>query len=102
MSSTYKKIASLTKVQKEKLAKSVLIMHKINRINMITNESLEDLDVVGTYEMKNLKEINFEIVMLERTKNNLEEFEINNILEKKLKERIKILKEKRNEVRKIF
>lgn len=69
---------------------------------MITNESLEDLDVVGTYEMKNLKEINFEIVMLERTKNNLEEFEINNILEKKLKERIKILKEKRNEVRKIF
>lgn len=77
-------------------------MHKINRINMITNESLEDLDVVGTYEMKNLKEINFEIVMLERTKNNLEEFEINNILEKKLKERIKILKEKRNEVRKIF
>lgn len=77
-------------------------MDKINRINMITNESLEDLDVVGTYEMKNLKEINFEIVMLERTKNNLEEFEINNILEKKLKERIKILKEKRNEVRKIF
>ena len=77
-------------------------MHKINRINMITNESLEDLDVVGTYDMKNLKEINFEIVMLERTKNNLEEFEINNILEKKLKERIKILKEKRNEVRKIF
>ena len=77
-------------------------MHKINRINMIKNESLEDLDVVGTYEMKNLKEINFEIVMLERTKNNLEEFEINNILEKKLKERIKILKEKRNEVRKIF
>ena len=69
---------------------------------MITNESMEDLDVVGTYEMKNLKEINFEIVMLERTKNNLEEFEINNILEKKLKERIKILKEKRNEVRKIF
>ena len=69
---------------------------------MITNESLEDLDVVGTYEMKNLKEINFDIVMLERTKNNLEEFEINNILEKKLKERIKILKEKRNEVRKIF
>ena len=69
---------------------------------MITNESLEDFDVVGTYEMKNLKEINFEIVMLERTKNNLEEFEINNILEKKLKERIKILKEKRNEVRKIF
>lgn len=69
---------------------------------MITNESLEDLDVVDTYEMKNLKEINFEIVMLERTKNNLEEFEINNILEKKLKERIKILKEKRNEVRKIF
>lgn len=69
---------------------------------MITNESLEDLDVVGTYELKNLKEINFEIVMLERTKNNLEEFEINNILEKKLKERIKILKEKRNEVRKIF
>ena len=102
MSSTYKKIASLTKVQKEKLAKSVLIMDKINGINMITNESLEDLDVVGTYEMKNLKEINFEIVMLERTKNNLEEFEINNILEKKLKERIKILKEKRNEVRKIF
>ena len=77
-------------------------MDKINGINMITNESLEDLDVVGTYEMKNLKEINFEIVMLERTKNNLEEFEINNILEKKLKERIKILKEKRNEVRKIF
>ena len=102
MSSTYKKIASLTKVQKEKLAKSVLIMYKINRINMITNESLGELDVVSTHEMKNLKEINFEIVMLERTKNNLEEFEINNILEKKLKERIKILKEKRNEVRKIF
>ena len=77
-------------------------MYKINRINMITNESLGELDVVSTHEMKNLKEINFEIVMLERTKNNLEEFEINNILEKKLKERIKILKEKRNEVRKIF
>ena len=43
----------LTKIQKEKSAKSDLVKCEINRINMITNESLEDLDVVRTHEMKN-------------------------------------------------
>ena len=68
---------------------------------MITSESLEDLDVVRTHEMKNLEEINFEIVMLERIKDKLEEFEMN-LLETEIKERIKILQKKRNQVRKIF
>ena len=62
---------------------------------MITNESLEDFDVIRTHEMKTLEEINFKIVMLERIKNNLEEFEMNDILETELKERIGILQEKR-------
>ena len=62
---------------------------------MITSESLEDFDVIRTHEMKTLEEINFKIVMLERIKNNLEEFEMNDILETELKERIEILQEKR-------
>ena len=67
---------------------------------MITKESLEDLDVIRTHEMKTLEEINFKIVMLEGIKKNLEEFEMNNILETELKERIEILQEERDEVRK--
>ena len=66
-------------------------------MNVITNESLEVLDVVKTYEMKNLEETNFKTVLLERIKKNLEEFKMN-ILETELKEKIwnearKILKE---------
>ena len=38
--------------------------------------------------------------MLERIKNNLEEFELNNILETELKEKMKILQQKRNKARK--
>ena len=45
--------------------------------------------------MKNLEEMNFKIVMLERIKNNLEEFKIN-ILETELKEKIELLQKKRN------
>ena len=67
---------------------------------MITKESLEDLDVIRTHEMKTLEEINFKIVMLEGIKKNLEEFEMNNILETELKERTEILQEERDEVRK--
>ena len=88
-------MSSLRNSQKEKPTKSDLIKYETNRINMITNESLEDLDVIRTHEMKTLEEINFKIVMLERIKNNLEEFEMNNILETELKERIEILQEKR-------
>ena len=40
--------------------------------------------------------------MLERIKNNLEEFEMNNILETELNEKIKILQKKRNKTRKIL
>ena len=40
--------------------------------------------------------------MLERIKNNLKEFELNNILETELKEKMKILQQKRNKARKIL
>ena len=40
--------------------------------------------------------------MLERIKNNLDEFEMNNILETELNEKIKILQKKRNKTRKIL
>ena len=93
-------MSSLRKIQKEKPTKSDLIKYETNRINMITNESLEDLDVIRTHEMKTLEEINFKIVILEGIKKNLEEFEMNNILETELKERIEILQEERDEVRK--
>ena len=65
-------MSSLVKTQKQKSEKSDLIKYEINRTNVITNESLEDLDAVRTHEMKNLEDINLKIVMLERTKNNLE------------------------------
>ena len=52
----------------EKPTKSDSKNHGIIRINMITNESLEDLDVVRTHETKNLEEINFKTVMLKRIK----------------------------------
>ena len=65
-------MSSLVKTQKQKSEKSDLIKYEINKTNVITNESLEDLDAVRIYEMKNLEEINLKIVMLERTKNNLE------------------------------
>ena len=45
-------MSSIVKIQKEKSAKWDLIKYEVNRINMITNESLEDLDVVRTYAMK--------------------------------------------------
>ena len=67
-----KKMSSLVKTQKQKSEKSDLIKYEINKTNVITNESLEDLDAVRIHEMKNLEEINLKIVMLERTKNNLE------------------------------
>ena len=59
-------------------------------MNVITNESLEVLDVVKTYEMKNLEEINFKTVVLERIKKNLEEFKMN-VLETELKGKIEIV-----------
>ena len=65
-------MSSLVKTQKQKSEKSDLIKYEINKTNVITNESLEDLDAVRIHEMKNLEEINLKIVMLERTKNNLE------------------------------
>ena len=65
-------MSSLVKTQKQKSEKSDLIKYEINRTNVITNESLEDLDAGRTHEMKNLEDINLKIVMLERTKNNLE------------------------------
>ena len=95
-------MSSLRKIQKEKPTKSDLIKYETNRINMITNESLEDLDVIRTHEMKTLEEINFKLVMLEGIKKNLEEFEMNNILETELKGRIEILQEEKDEVRKIL
>ena len=52
-------MSSLVKIQKEKSARSDLIKYEINRINMTTKQSLEDLHVVRTYQMKNLEEINF-------------------------------------------
>ena len=60
----------LLKMKKEKSAKSDLKKHEIDRINMITNESLEDLDVVRIHEMKNLEEINFnfKLVMIDKRK----------------------------------
>ena len=67
-----KKMSSLVKTQKQKSEKSDLIKYEINKTNVITNESLEDLDAVRIHEMKNLEEINLKIVILERTKNNLE------------------------------
>ena len=67
-----KKMSSLVKTQKQKSEKLDLIKYEINKTNVITNESLEDLDAVRIHEMKNLEEINLKIVMLERTKNNLE------------------------------
>lgn len=65
-------MSSLVKTQKQKSEKLDLIKYEINKTNVITNESLEDLDAVRIHEMKNLEEINLKIVMLERTKNNLE------------------------------
>ena len=65
-------MSSLVKTQKQKSEKLDLIKYEINKTNVITNESLEDLDAVRIHEMKNLQEINLKIVMLERTKNNLE------------------------------
>ena len=65
-------MSSLVKTQKQKSEKSDLIKYEINKTNVITNESLEDLDAVRIHEMKNLEEINLKIVILERTKNNLE------------------------------
>ena len=65
-------MSSLVKTQKQKSEESDLIKYEINRTNVITNESLEDLDAGRTHEMKNLEDINLKIVMLERTKNNLE------------------------------
>ena len=59
-------------------------------MNVITNESLEALDVVKTYEMKNLEERNFKTVVLERIKKNLEEFKMI-VLETELKEKIEIV-----------
>ena len=59
-------------------------------MNVITNESLKVLNVVKTYEMKNLEEINFKTVVLERIKKNLEEFKMN-VLETELKEKIEIV-----------
>ena len=70
-------------------------------MNVITNESLEVLDVVKTYEMKNLEETNFKTVLLERIKKNLEEFKMN-ILETELKEKIEIVQKIWNEARKIL
>ena len=94
-------MSSLVKIQKEKSAKSNLIKYEINRINMISNKSLEQLDVVRTSEMKNLEEINFKIVIIERKKNNLKEFKMN-VLDTELKEKIETLQKKRNEARKIL
>ena len=82
-------MSSLVKTQKQKSEKLDLIKYEINKTNVITNESLEDLDAVRIYEMKNLEEINLKIVMLERTKNNLEWFETN-VKETELKENIEI------------
>ena len=62
---------------------------------MTTNELLEDLDFVKTHEMKHLEEIHFEIVMLERIKNSLADFEMN-VLKTELKEKTEILKKKMN------
>ena len=59
-------------------------------MNVITNESLKVLNVVKTYEMKNLEEIDFKTVVLERIKKNLEEFKMN-VLETELKEKIEIV-----------
>ena len=70
-------------------------------MNVITNESLEALDVVKTYEMKNLEERNFKTVVLERIKKNLEEFKMN-VLETELKEKIEIVQKIWNEARKIL
>ena len=56
---TYKKISVFAKAQKEKSEKSDLAKYEINRKKMIRNESLEYLDVVRTYKMKKLEEINF-------------------------------------------
>ena len=82
-------MSSLVKTQKQKSEKLDLIKYEINKTNVITNESLEDLDAVRIHEMKNLEEINLKIVMLERTKNNLEWFETN-VKETELKENIEI------------
>ena len=65
-------MSSLVKTQKQKSEKLDLIKYEINKTNVITNESLEDLDAVRIHEMKNLQEINLKIVMLERSKNNLD------------------------------
>ena len=65
-------MSSLVKTQKQKSEKLDLIKYEISKTNVITNESLEDLDAVRIHEMKNLEEINLKIVILERTKNNLE------------------------------
>ena len=70
-------------------------------MNVITNESLKVLNVVKTYEMKNLEEINFKTVVLERIKKNLEEFKMN-VLETELKEKIEIVQKIWNEARKIL
>ena len=70
-------------------------------MNVITNESLKVLNVVKTYEMKNLEEIDFKTVVLERIKKNLEEFKMN-VLETELKEKIEIVQKIWNEARKIL
>ena len=63
MSAIYKKNAKSCKNSKSEISTK----YEINRIYIITNESLKGLHVVRTHEMKNLEEINFKIVMLEST-----------------------------------
>ena len=44
-------MSSLVKTQKQKSEKLDLIKYEINKTNVITNESLEDLDAVRIHEM---------------------------------------------------
>lgn len=98
-------MSNLTENQKEKaetIMESELLEHKIMRIKIgkireIMRKELEQLEIIRTDEEKNLEEIEMEIVILkgkliiERKKNDLEEFEMKQ-LEVEVKAETELLK----------
>ena len=98
-------MSNLTENQKEKaetIMESELLEHKIKRIKIgkireIMRKELEQLEIIRTDEEKNLEEIEMEIVILkgkliiERKKNDLEEFEMKQ-LEVEVKAETELLK----------
>lgn len=98
-------MSNLTENQKEKaetIMESELLEHKIMRIKIgkireIMRKELEQLEIIRIDEEKNLEEIEMEIVILkgkliiERKKNDLEEFEMKQ-LEVEVKAETELLK----------